>query len=189
MNTKNLFGLILLAGTVAVSVTTIAYGDDHRWGEPDEGYFRAAADIPPVKNNLYKTECGSCHFAFQPGWLPARSWQRMMNNLDDHFGDNAELDSTTHQTITQFLVDNSADRSPNRQSRKILRSLSDNEAPQRISELRYLKHEHDEIPDRMLAGNPKVGSRSNCLACHADAEKGVFDEHGVNIPGFGRWDD
>ena len=41
----------------------------------------------------------------------------------------------------------------------------------------------------MVAGNPYVGSFSRCEICHGDAEEGNFDEHGVRIPGYGRWDD
>ena len=59
----------------------------------------------------------------------------------------------------------------------------------RISELPYIRHEHDEIPRRLMEGNPKVRSRANCQACHRQADKGYFGEHGVNIPGYGRWDD
>jgi len=37
--------------------------------------------------------------------------------------------------------------------------------------------------------NPEVGSFSRCDACHTGAAKGSYDEHGVRIPGFGRWED
>ena len=43
---------------------------------------------------------------------------------------------------------------------------------------------HDEIPRRMVQDNPKVGSFSQCSNCHNLAEKGIFDEDTVNIPGF-----
>lgn len=29
--------------------------------------------FPKVTNEVYKTACGSCHFAYQPGLLPAKS--------------------------------------------------------------------------------------------------------------------
>ncbi|WP_372742464.1 hypothetical protein [Neptunomonas sp.] len=48
---------------------------------------------------------------------------------------------------------------------------------------------HDEIPDRLVEGNPDVGSFSNCNVCHEGAAKGDFDEDRAIIPGFGRWDD
>ncbi|WP_372737254.1 hypothetical protein [Neptunomonas sp.] len=48
---------------------------------------------------------------------------------------------------------------------------------------------HDEIPDRLVEGNPDVGSFSNCNVCHEGAAKGDFDEDRAIIPGYGRWDD
>jgi hypothetical protein len=127
--------------------------------------------------------------AYPAGFLPERSWQKMMGSLDDHFGENAELDATTQQAITQYLVDNAAEKSSNRRARKFLRSVSDNATPLRITELRYFKKKHDEVPDRMVTGNPDVGSFSQCQACHGDrAEQGYFDDDSVNIPNHGRWD-
>jgi hypothetical protein len=41
----------------------------------------------------------------------------------------------------------------------------------------------------MVTGNPEVVSFSRCETCHRGAEQGDFDEHGVRIPGYGRWDD
>jgi hypothetical protein len=57
---------------------------------------------------LYNTECGDCHMAFPPTMLPAASWQDMMRALDDHFGDDAELDAETTDQIAAFLVQYSA---------------------------------------------------------------------------------
>lgn len=59
----------------------------------------------------------------------------------------------------------------------------------RISETRNFRNEHHEIPARMVAGNPGVGSFSNCSACHRFAAEGVYNEHLVSIPGYGRRDD
>lgn len=190
MNGKILMGTALMSVCITLAITTVTYGDRHEWGEDDEGgLFRRVADISPVTHQLYATECGTCHFAYQPGWLPARSWKHLMNTLDDHFGENAELDDTTRNKITEYLVANAADRKPNRQSQRILRSLRNGKPTLRISELLYIRREHHEIPRRMIEDNPKVGSRSNCQACHTQADKGYFDEHGVIIPRYGPWED
>ena len=142
-----------------------------------------------VRYTLYKEECASCHMAY-PAWLlPARSWQKIMANLDNHFGDNATLDTASLQTISQYLQDNSADTSSSRRARKILRSVSQDNVPLRISELPYIQRKHREIPNRFIARNPGVKSLSNCAACHQGAERGSFNEDNVRIPGYGRWDD
>jgi hypothetical protein len=70
-----------------------------------------------------------------------------------------------------------------------MRSLGFNDTPIRITELPYFTRKHREVPERMVSGNPDVGSFTQCDACHKDAAKGKFDEDTVVIPGFGRWDD
>jgi len=141
------------------------------------------------KQSMYKAECASCHMAY-PAWLlPARSWQKIMTNLDNHFGDNASLDPATLKTLTNYLLDNSAENSGVRRADKMLRYLPRDTTPIRISTLPYLRHEHDEIPERYIKANSEVKSMSNCAACHQGAEQGSFNEHQIRIPGYGRWDD
>ena len=166
--------------------------DDHREEREGRwlGWFGAPRmDVAPVDNPLYQAECGACHFAYQPGLLPARSWQRMMAGLEDHFGEVAELDAEVASILTAYLVENAADRADHRRSRSIDGSLRADEAPLRISDTPYFRRKHHEIPERLVKGNEKVGSWSACDACHRKAAHGSYNEHEVNIPGVGRWDD
>ena len=171
-----------------VSVPLVFSDNDFRWGELED-YEQKATGVLGINNPLYKEECASCHMAYAPGLLPARSWEKMMSGLEDHFGDNAELDAETYREISAYLQDNSADKSDYRRSRKIARSIKAGDAPLRISETPYFKHEHDEIPNRMVSENTKVMSFSHCNACHIKAEQGSFNERDIRIPGYGRWDD
>lgn len=191
MNKRILAGAIVMASSVVLSVSGIAFaGWDSDSGSNDAStLFKPTTTLSSVTSKLYATECGACHFAYQPGWLPARSWKKMMGSLDDHFGENAELDQKTSDKLSRYLVAESADIKPHRKSQKIMRSIRENDAPIRISTLRYMRAKHDEIPDRLIKGNPKVGSPANCIACHRGASEGSFNEHGVNIPGYGRWED
>jgi hypothetical protein len=43
--------------------------------------------LKPVANQTYRETCRECHFAYQPELLPSASWQKILNQLDDHFGD------------------------------------------------------------------------------------------------------
>ncbi len=65
--------------------------------------MQAAAEdddrVAPVKDAVVIKECGACHMVFQPSFLPARSWQKMMEGLKDHFGENAELDEATQNAL------------------------------------------------------------------------------------------
>jgi hypothetical protein len=147
------------------------YGENYRQGEI-------------MMNATYAEECGSCHMAYPAMLLPQQSWRNIMAGLDDHFGENAELDNPTRAGIEDYLL-----RESGRVSyRKLFRNLG-SATPRRITELPYFVHEHDEIPARFVAGNDRVNSLSQCNACHQDAERGRFDEDDVDIPGFGRWDD
>lgn len=173
--------IIMVTGVLTIPVV---FSDDDR-----REYRQRSVGVAPVTSPTYKEECSSCHMAYPPGLLPARSWKKIMTGLESHFGDNAELDVATFKNISEFLVSNSADDSTYRRSRKIMRSLSDKDVPIRISETPYIINKHDEIPDKLIKFNKKVNSLSNCSACHNKAEQGLFSEHGVNIPGYGRWDD
>jgi len=148
--------------------------------------------VKPVFNSNYESSCGECHFAYFPGLLPGRSWKKLMEpkSLEDHFGENAELEESDRREILNFLVRNAADRSHYKRSIKIARSLRDGSTPLRITEVPYIKHKHSEIPKKLIQGNKKVRSLSNCLKCHTQAkEQGVFDDDTVFISGYGEWDD
>lgn len=154
-----------------------------------EEYERRSTGVVRVQSPLYAEECGSCHMAYPPGLLPAISWEKVMLGLEDHFGDNAELDDEAHQAINKFLIDNSSDNSKYRRSQQFGRLEQMDNVRIRITEAGYFKHEHNEIPLRMVTDNPEVKSFSHCNTCHIKAEQGSFNEHDIQIPGFGRWDD
>ena len=62
--------------------------------------FLMSADVAPVNNQLYIKECGSCHFPYQAGLLPANAWNKMMANLENHFNSDASLSPENFQTIS-----------------------------------------------------------------------------------------
>ena len=157
--------------------------DDHKW---KKWLGVSTSDIRPVNNALYKQECASCHMAFQPGLLPSASWKLVMNGLSDHFGENAELNAEDVTAILDYLQENAADRSSFGRSAAFARNS--NEQQLRIIESRYFVRKHDEIPQRFIK-DERIGSFSNCVACHVSAEKGIYDEHDVRIPGVGPWED
>ncbi len=148
-------------------------------------------EVNPVNNKQYKEECGSCHFAYQPGLLTTRSWEKLLTEkaLADHFGENAELDSDVLASIYKYVMENAADKSYYKRARKITNSSEGVEAPLRITEVRYIKRKHHEIPDKMIKGNKDVKSLSYCDACHTQADKGSFDEDAVKIPNYPDWED
>lgn len=143
----------------------------------------------PSAQQRYVAECATCHMAYPATLLPARSWQKLMGGLANHFGDNAELNDATRQPITDYLLAGAGDRGGERRGAKFAASVPAGETPLRISEVPYFKREHSEIPQRYIRDNPKVASLSNCAACHTRAEQGSFSEREIVIPGVGRWED
>ncbi|HEX6734343.1 MAG TPA: diheme cytochrome c [Azonexus sp.] len=131
--------------------------------------------FPPVGDAKVKEECGSCHLAFAPSMLPARSWQRMMGDLKHHFGDDASLEPALAAQVADYLTAHAADTGGRRYGAKLTRGLAAGEAPLRITELPKWVREHREVPARDWR-HQDVRTRANCVACHADAERGFYED-------------
>lgn len=181
MNTKH---FILGAGALVAALLGLFVLADDGW-ERSSG----RPDVEPVDNAEYASECSACHFAYQPGLLPARSWEALMAGLQDHFGENAELDTAANGRITRYLTEHAADVATARLPKYVVRDVAATDVPLRISRLPEVAEEHDEIPARLYRDNPEVGSLSNCAACHREAAAGFYDEHTVVVPRYGAWDD
>jgi hypothetical protein len=116
----------------------------------------------------YVAECGTCHMAFPPSMLPARSWTALLGGLTDHFGENAEVDAAARKQLETFLVQNAG------------RDLA-GPTPLRITTLQWWRHEHDEISAATYK-RKAILTPANCAACHPGANEGAFGEHAVKVP-------
>jgi len=125
--------------------------------------------LPPLPR--YQQECTSCHGAYAPGLLPVESWQRLMNSLPRHFGTDASLDAASTKEISIWLAANAG-------TYKRVR-----EAPpeDRITKSAWFVRKHDEVSAATWK-RASVKSPANCNVCHAQADQGDFNEHGVRIP-------
>lgn len=183
-----MFKKYLSAGVVFLGIFYFlqSFADSSLW----EYFSGNKSGVGEVKNSLYKEECGECHFAFQAGLLPARSWQKMMqdNELENHFEESLEYELDTKKQLLDYLVNNSAGNNNYRRSRKFNDSLRMNETPLRITETRYFIRKHNEIPKRFIQ-QETVGNLANCEACHTKASRGNYDDDYVNIPNVGKWED
>ncbi len=136
--------------------------------------------LPKVTNEVYMANCGSCHFAYQPGLLPAKSWQKIIDSPGGHAGGDLSLDKKTKTEIKRYLTQNSAEKAESKRSRKILASIGSS-VPTRISEVPYIREKHHKI-DQTVFSRKTIGSRGNCVACHRTAESGDYDDDYVTIP-------
>lgn len=152
---KHSMAVYLFAFSSALSGIGMASADSHS--------FRASDPV-------WKEECGSCHIAYPPRLLPASSWRQLMSGLDKHFGSDASLDPQTAKHIAGFLEQHAGRERASRMSSTL-----------RITDTRWFRHEHDEVRASVWK-SPKVGSASNCEACHVNAAKGRFNEHDIRIP-------
>ncbi len=124
--------------------------------------------VPPA----YVQECASCHTAYPPGMLPARSWQRIMGQLNQHYGTDAALDTAAAtQQIAQWLQAHAG-------TYKRVRE----EPPQdRITRSAWFERKHRKI-DATTWQLASVKSPANCGACHAGADRGQFDDDNLTLP-------
>jgi mono/diheme cytochrome c family protein len=143
--------LSLLAGTAALA----------------DGGRAMPLNVPPA----YRQECAACHTAYPPGLLPARSWQRVMGNLQHHYGTDASLDPDTVRQLDQWL-----------QAHAGWDKRSAEEPPQdRITRSAWFERKHRKV-DPAVWKLPSVKSAANCAACHTDADAGRFDDDRLRLP-------
>ncbi|MBU0517199.1 MAG: diheme cytochrome c [Proteobacteria bacterium] len=175
-----------LAAGLAAAVTIIALvvgtaSSDHgrhRYRRRHHDY--GSKHLAPVNNPAYKQHCGACHFAYQPALLPSGSWIKILARLDKHFGQQVELDPGPKKIITGYLTANAAEHSPAKRARRIMRCLG-TDTPLRITDIPYIRRKHRKL-SAVVFKRPKVGSFSNCAACHTSAARGVYDDDDVRIP-------
>ena len=154
-----------------------------------DSYSSGRTDVAPVNNQLYIKECGSCHFPYQPGLLPANSWKKMMVNLDKHFETDATLAPEDFVTLSKYLNDNSAEKNMQyKRSNRIVSSLLPGQVADSISTTPYMVQKHREIRKDLIT-QPDVKGLFNCMACHTTADKGIYSERAIRIPNYGKWED
>ncbi|MCE6953164.1 cytochrome b/b6 domain-containing protein [Cereibacter sphaeroides] len=140
---------------------------------------RALRGMPVAFDATTRAECSACHMAYHPSLLPADSWRALMAGLPDHFGEDASLDTATVAEIEGWLVANAAEGSDTLPAHVFARVAP--EAPFTISETPFWNRLHGDLPDALFR-RASIKSRSNCAACHADAESGLFSPFSIHVP-------
>jgi hypothetical protein len=143
--------------------------------------FLAPAD--PV----YAKECGSCHFLYSPGLLPARSWERHLQRLDKHFGENVQLPESSRAALRRYLTENAADMSRYEGSLTFMEEIRPGMTPYRFRDVPLFRQMH-RIVLEVIDSKPKIKTRTltNCNECHQRAGEGSFWIDELAIPGLTR---
>lgn len=119
----------------------------------------------------YTKECGSCHIAYAPYLLPKYSWDSMMRDLENHFGEDASLEQESHEVILKFLQQYSSDFVDTKFSSKIAKESDSDKIA--ITKYHYWEVAHDNINPSIFKAQA-IKSKANCQTCHKDAESGIF---------------
>lgn len=111
----------------------------------------ASGAITVATDPLTVTECGDCHVPYGPRYLRAYAWQKIMADLQNHYGEDASLDEATRLKIEEYLVYNGS---------------RPRDIGIRITEKRWFVKEHGprHIKQEDMA---KAKTLANCTACHA----------------------
>ena len=125
------------------------------------------APLPPA----YVEECGSCHVAFPGRMLDAASWSAVLAGLEQHFGVDASVDPKTLEPIRAYLASGARSKPTAADGKPLLR----------ITETRWFRHEHDEVPSRLRTG-PEAVKSADCGACHPQAAAGSYSERSLRLP-------
>lgn len=120
--------------------------------------------VPPVDHQATLEECSECHMVYQPALLPKESWAAIMDDLPNHFGEDASLPAELTADIGAYLVGASA---PAR--RKVAQPLL------KITEQPWWLDEHGDIRAAKWRSS-NVGTKGNCAACHRGAERGIYED-------------
>jgi len=127
--------------------------------------------MPNKAPPAYTQECVSCHAAYPPGMLPARSWQRVMSGLDRHFGTDASLDAATAQQLSDWLQAHAG----------TYKRVSEEPPQDRITRSTWFERKHRKIQPEVWQ-LPSVQSAANCAVCHTGADQGRFDDDKLRTP-------
>lgn len=167
---QNLLGWMIFTAIVIFSTYGIVQ-------EVQAGNFRY------IRNTTYVEECGACHFAYPPQLLPQSVWTEMMDGLENHFEENAELDEDTSAEILNYLHANALGiAGPSRMS-KMMRNIPEN-PPLRITDFPAFLDAHEVVKEQLELESFDEGFLSPCADCHRLANSGIFDKELLH-PGYG----
>lgn len=151
--------------------------------EQVEGADHRLPVMPSPHNKAYEKSCGSCHMAYQPGFLPLRSWQRLLGGLDAHFGTSVTLSVLDFRRIDKLMRARATDKTHRIISKAILKSIPAKSTPLRITGIGYFQKEHSAVKWSKYANEPKNRLAPRCQICHREASQGYFDKEGLIPPG------
>lgn len=125
--------------------------------------------------SAYQNECASCHIGYAPYLLPRIAWEKMMSDLENHFGDDASFEG--EDEVLGFLVRHSSENYANKFRVSLARESSDEMA---ISNRAFFKLAHQNLQGSIFSAEA-IKSKANCNACHENIEMGLWGKSGIDF--------
>ena len=115
-----------------------------------------SGDFAPIEPTT-KAECSACHNAYPAELLPAASWNQILDNLSNHFGEDASLKPDQVATIRAYLT---------KHAMQSANGVDMANPPIRITEFPWYTRIHGKRLAARAKANPAIGTLSNCAGCH-----------------------
>ncbi len=153
------FGLLALLGVGMPAACSLA--ED---GPEVAVAIPAAATAATSGEATMAKECSACHIAYDPRFLPSRSWVALMARLPSHFGEDASLDPSSTMAIKGYLTAHAADSRYG--SSEMLRGLASTDVPLRITDAPWWRRRHRFLVARGEASSGGIRAAAKCQTCH-----------------------
>ena len=137
------------------------------------------SDFPlTVQDDITRKECGDCHMVFPPNRLTIGGWTKIMDDLANHFGEDASLPPKGAKHIKVYLLSkamDAKDRVPVKMTLKqwAKKGIID---PIRITETPNWTRHHTTKKYKLMSKDVKYMNGSNFIICHKNAERGMYEE-------------
>ena len=150
--------------------SSISYADGDGAKMSKQWHESQRPGVSAVKFQQYTEICGNCHFPYQPGLLPTTSWEKVMLNIENHFGKDLKLSSSESRAMTRYLLNNSAGHLNDDISVNTLLSLKYDPIVMRVTKTPYFVITHSQLDEA-----DTMKDIGQCNNCHKQAAQGIYD--------------
>jgi hypothetical protein len=120
----------------------------------------AASQGWSVTDQTTRDECSACHIAYPPALLPKASWNAILDDLSNHFGEDASLPAESVAQIRAYL-DGAAPAT--------IRGMDPAKPILKISDFPWFQGVHGRF-EALAVADPRGGTMATCAA-----EQGFFE--------------
>lgn len=135
-----------------------------------------AESFTPITDATVNKACGECHMTFYPQMLPQATWQKILGDLSNHFGEDATLDAATQAYVLDYHLKDAANVQNTRAAKKWMEGVNLANPPERITTAPRFLNKHSEREFQAMWDKKGIKSKADCVGCHRGAQKGSFED-------------